>query len=406
MDPTKRGMYWRPLSDEGPNSEVKRMRWASYEYQAARGQFDNSKRRIATSLWEGGGKDIYNTFNKLLDAAAGGQWSTVVDRAIDIWDTFKKKFTEIWEGFNKNSGFKARLELVGIRIAKWALGVAQKIISIWDQVVLKVAEKIQGLVAYLSTVKVGLVKNDDGSYRIGISSALDENAVTSRPMIPLGGQYMNKKGELMTEHASLYDTNVNPFAQTPGISGAVGTFFWKSRTGLDGVRIGDTTGTWDRFDITDIVAGLRKNYAGKELNLGAYGVLGVPDANASEEVWDAYTRDLAKLSVDNKRDFDAALYLSESKKYLGGLKYSGMLPNVVKEFQKDAGAVYNNVLGTYQRTLEEREKLLLEIRDGKTGNKVVIDASTPGIVEANQVRWLQDLFPMGLTLAYKASQTK
>ena len=81
-----------------------------------------------------------------------------------------------------------------------------------------------------------------------------------------------------------------------------------------------------------------------------------------------------------------------------------MLPNVVKEFQKDAGAVYNNVLGTYQRTLEEREKLLLEIRDGKTGNKVVIDTGTPGVLEANQVRWLQDLFPMGLAVAYRASQ--
>lgn len=157
MDPSSRGMFWKPIGDE----EASRFRWNQYEYGAFREQFNVSKMRLADTLWNSvGGKKLFNSFNKIVDAAGSGQWQTAFDEVGELWDKLKKKFTSIWSSFDKSvegtSVVVTKLRSGILTIGQCALEIVRTIINVWDELIARVAEKAEGLVAYLSTITLGV----------------------------------------------------------------------------------------------------------------------------------------------------------------------------------------------------------------------------------------------------------
>lgn len=158
-DPSKRGMYWNTPND----AEASRFRWTQYEFGAAREQMGYSKMRLANSLWNAGGRKIYNAFNELVDAAATGNWSAAIDKATDMWNTFKEKVTGVWDAIKKSIGGEegngenklvGTFKTIGALITNVAIDVAMKILDIWGDITNKLASKVQGLVSYLSTISL------------------------------------------------------------------------------------------------------------------------------------------------------------------------------------------------------------------------------------------------------------
>lgn len=176
-DPSKRGMYWNPIGQ----TEAGRFRWTQYEYGASKEQFGVSKMRFADTLWRAGGKQIYSALNELVDAAATGNWDTVLKRATDMWDTFKAKFDEVWNGLKDaigqdedNSIIKA-FKAVGLQIENIVLSAGMKILDVWNSVMSALADKMTGALSYLSTIKITPKITKDG-LSFSITSMSDINA--------------------------------------------------------------------------------------------------------------------------------------------------------------------------------------------------------------------------------------
>lgn len=175
-------MYWRPLT----TGEERGFRRTQREYGIATQQFGFSKMRFADRLWNAVGRDLYNGFNKVLDELGEGNWRGALDGVISMWEDLKSRFSKIWEGDEKGGGLKERLgkglDNAWDKIKEWGIKIANGIIDVWDQIFRVILEKGQGLIAYLSTVQVGLEKDKKtGKWGISISSikdaAWDENAL-------------------------------------------------------------------------------------------------------------------------------------------------------------------------------------------------------------------------------------
>lgn len=158
-DPTRRGIYWRPLSDE----QERQYRWTQYEYGAAQQQWGHSKMKISNWLWQSFGKNIYNGINGIVDQLSEGNWHGALDQAKQMWAKFKEQVSTIWkdikgviEGDEKSgtTGWGKTFKLLGLQITNIALQVAKVIVSIWDDVMLRLIDKAEGLMAYLSTVSI------------------------------------------------------------------------------------------------------------------------------------------------------------------------------------------------------------------------------------------------------------
>lgn len=166
-------MYWRSLS-EGPQGEEGAFRRTQFEYNVAKQQFGFSKMRIADKLWNAVGRDLYNGINEVVDALQAGNWQASLDNAKSMWVKLRNTFTKIWEGDDKSKGLKESLgeglDTAWDKIKDWGLKIANGIIDTWDQIFLAVVEKAQGLIAYLSTIQVGLVKDKNGNWGIDIKS--------------------------------------------------------------------------------------------------------------------------------------------------------------------------------------------------------------------------------------------
>lgn len=166
-------MYWRKLS-EGTNGEEGAFRRTQFEYGVATQQFGFSKMRIANRLWNAVGRDLYNGFNEVVDKLGTGNWRGALDSAVAMWEDLKGKFSKIWEGDGKEGGLKDKLgkglDNAWDKVKEWGWKIANGIIDIWDQIFLAVVKKAQGLIAYLSTVQVGLVKDENGNWGIDIKS--------------------------------------------------------------------------------------------------------------------------------------------------------------------------------------------------------------------------------------------
>ena len=211
-NPQNRGMYWRPLNDR----EAGTMRWTQYEYGAASEQLGYSKMRLANTLWQAVGKDLYNGINSVIDALAGGQWDTALDNAAAMWESFRVKLSTAWnkikahfeEDENGEGGWSKTFTMIGLQITNIALGVAKTIISVWDAVITQLTSKAQGLIAYLSTVRIEpTFENGKLGFKmsnIGSIKANDSDKIWTQS---LSGQMgvVNKVNENMGGIAQLYD---------------------------------------------------------------------------------------------------------------------------------------------------------------------------------------------------------
>lgn len=160
-DPTKRGMYWRPLSD----AQEKQYRWTQYEYGAASQQWGRSKMKISNMLWQSFGKDIYNGINGVVDMLSENNWKGAVDQAKQMWVQLKKTFSDIWgnlkkeifgdgEGEGGASGWGKSFKILGLQITSIALEVGRTILNIWNTIMGTLIDKAEGLISYLSTVSL------------------------------------------------------------------------------------------------------------------------------------------------------------------------------------------------------------------------------------------------------------
>lgn len=156
-NPRGSGMYWRPISDD----EERSFRWDQYEFGAARSQMGVTKMRFADKLWTALGKDLYNGFNRLADSALSGDWNSVIDSAVDMWNKFKEKFVGVWEGIkgaidgkDGKDGWGTKIVDVFAKVGVVALEVVRSIANAWGQLVGLIADKAHGLISYLSTVSI------------------------------------------------------------------------------------------------------------------------------------------------------------------------------------------------------------------------------------------------------------
>lgn len=186
-DPSHRGMYWRSLSD----AQEQRYRWTQYEYGAAQQQWGRSKMKISNWLWTAVGKDLYNGINGIVDQLSDGNWKGAMDEAKAMWEKFRTKLSATWKEIkgmidgdeeSGSMGWGKSFKLLGLQITNIALQVAKIVVSIWDDVMLKLVDKAEGLIAYLSTVsitphydrKTGEISFDINS--IGTAKAPGDNA--------------------------------------------------------------------------------------------------------------------------------------------------------------------------------------------------------------------------------------
>lgn len=179
-NPRSSGIYWNPITE----GEEKRFRWTQYEYGAVQEGFNNSKMRVANYLWSAFGKDLYNGLNRTMDRIAVGDWKGALDSVADVWDRFKKKAVGIWESFKAKlsekdengmsqldkwyNNFIVALDKIGIA----GLKLLQVILKGWNELVGTVIQKSQGLMAYLSTLKIG-VSFKDGKIGFNVESIGD-----------------------------------------------------------------------------------------------------------------------------------------------------------------------------------------------------------------------------------------
>lgn len=217
-DPTRRGMYWRPLSDE----QEKQYRWTQYEYGAATQQWGRSKMKISNMLWQTFGKDIYNGINGIVDMLSENNWKGAVDQAKQMWTKLKETFSNIWtnlkkeifgdgEGEGSTSGWGKSFKILGLQITSIALEVGRTILNIWNTIMTTLVDKAEGLIAYLSTVS--LTPHWDGKKfsfdinSVGTAQAADEGDLVYKTYYTRGGEDIRRQeaAEGMGGYAVLAD---------------------------------------------------------------------------------------------------------------------------------------------------------------------------------------------------------
>lgn len=167
-NPRNRGMYWNPITE----GEERSFRWDQYEFSAMQSQRSTSRMRIADKLWRGIGKDLANSYTSLLDHVASGNWKAVLEDLGKAWDTIKEKVTGVWEAIKGAFGESSDNSLIGdIKgvFKKLSLGIidtvlegSKLIIRAWNSITLAIIDRLQGVIAYLSTVQLKPVWKDGG----------------------------------------------------------------------------------------------------------------------------------------------------------------------------------------------------------------------------------------------------
>lgn len=181
-DPTGRGMYWRPIR----NGEEQNFRWDQYEYGAFREQWGVTKMRVADSLWRHGGKSIFNGFNRIMDSAAtsisSGDWTSTLEQVRTIWEQLRSGTGKLWEDIKKVFNFEDIGKKAGNFVARLGIAVlelSKTILNVWDQLILTVLDKAQGLISYLSTTSFEVKRNKDGSFSFDIKNINDQEGFSA-----------------------------------------------------------------------------------------------------------------------------------------------------------------------------------------------------------------------------------
>lgn len=170
----------RPSSMWGYSNEAldgyrSRFQRAQWEYNYGNSQFDITKGRIASSLWNGpmgfsiSGRGLMNGFNKVMksvaDALDTGDWSSVGNTIKNTWEIIKDGANEVWESVKKAFGIESTKsigEYLKDTVVGWGASIADilknKVLPIvnnlWDQITDIIIDKFTGLATYLSTIKV------------------------------------------------------------------------------------------------------------------------------------------------------------------------------------------------------------------------------------------------------------
>ena len=254
-------MYWRPLS----TGEERGFRNTQREYGIATQQFGYSKMRFADRLWNVVGRDLYNGFNELIDKLGTGNWQGALDSAVVMWDNLKTKFTKIWEGEGEGNGLKDKLGkgLDGAwdKVKEWGVKIANGIIDIWDQVFLAIIEKAQGLIAYLSTVQVELVKDKNSPLGFGLNIKsigdvqdldLDKSIYDSTGRVYPGMEEIDK---LASKYIPYYEENKLYKKTTPRelsyalMAASMGEGITTEEYGLENYKIRHSTEAYDLLNM-------------------------------------------------------------------------------------------------------------------------------------------------------------
>lgn len=398
-DPSKRGMYWNTIDDtrvgEDGLTEAGRFRWTQYEFGAAREQMGYSKMRLANSLWNAGGRKIYNAFNELVDAAVGGNWDTAIDKATEMWKTFKEKVTGVWDAIKKSIGgdgeeggeskLVSTFKTIGSLITNVAIDVAMKILDVWGDITNKLASKVQGLVAYLSTISL----KPHWDWKNGLSFSM--TSIKDASFSDADTLYEEKLSGGIATHAGIAKPKegmeaVVALANHLGVYGQGGSF----------VKAGHnpTVG-----DIKDRIRYLRDNYGLEAITL--------PEGSPMQQIGtdeasiDALFKNYAMNSYKGGGEWiDAAsayatpitknMVLNRQKIY-----DSTGIGNAVKEFN-------DSTLDTTRTTLQglyndNTARIELMFKDD-TGKKALIAADSKGNVMSKNLTLLSQMIPEGLKL--------
>lgn len=256
-DPTKRGMYWRPLSD----AQEKQYRWTQYEYGAATQQWDRSKMKISNMLWQSFGKDIYNGINGVVDMLSENNWKGAVDQAKQMWAKLKETFSGIWgnlkkeifgdgEGEGGTSGWGKSFKILGLQITNIALEVGRTILNIWNTIMTTLVDKAEGLIAYLSTVS--LTPHWDGK-----KFSFDINSVGTAK----AGDADNQLYQTYNYQGRAYQASKDPNEGMAGYVALADAIYGKGRSDIYASKTGTQV-------IADTIDYLR---AGNALDLSDYG---------------------------------------------------------------------------------------------------------------------------------------
>lgn len=207
---------------------------AQWEYQYAGTQWDTTKRRLATSLWNMGGKDIYNAFNATMSAVASGDWDTVGAKVKEIWTIIKDGAENVWSAISKTFGLgnKSFTATLWGALAKGLTKLRDDILpvmnNIWDAIIDTMIDKFSNFISYLGTIKLDfkeLVKAVQGKEHGDILTYLGDTRVGN-------GEYTGEfnKGNVFSslvaleKVASAYDKTMG---KAPGIRNAyAGTSFY------------------------------------------------------------------------------------------------------------------------------------------------------------------------------------
>lgn len=163
--------YFRPHTD----SERTLYRRQSFQFQGNLESMMNSIRRIASRLWEVGGKQIMDFLNRTLDSVA-----TIVSRFSsinDAWNYLKSKIGEGWAALKKSIGWDDIGANIVAAIKKWLPSiiyaveqVAHTIVSLWFKAVDLILDKGGLLLSYLNTLKIVKDKNSALGFRLQVGA--------------------------------------------------------------------------------------------------------------------------------------------------------------------------------------------------------------------------------------------
>lgn len=153
----------------------KRFQQAQWEYNYSNSQFDITKGRIASRLWEGpagfsiSGRGLTNVFNKVMksvaDALDTGNWTSVGNTIKDVWETIKSGTEDLWNSIKQTFGIESTKSFgtyLKETVLGWGTSIADvlknKVLPIvnnlWDQITDIIIDKFTGLASYLSTIKI------------------------------------------------------------------------------------------------------------------------------------------------------------------------------------------------------------------------------------------------------------
>lgn len=374
-DPSKSGMYWRPLGEK----EEARFRRTQYEFGSATQQFNFSKMRLGNKLWEAVGKDLYNGLNRLVDAAAGGNWKGVLEEAKNMWEMLKEKIKGAWEsmtGGKDKVGFWGKL-IDGFNkgseaVVTWGAKIAKTIITVWDDIFLAVLEKAQGLISYLSTIHLGIKLGADGL-------SFELTSIKDAPNLDYNQRIFDTK-----------TSNQGPYsAPRKGMEGLA----LLAKQLLPNLNPENSQGLYQNVTAQELMYLVgRKILSGESIDLPEY-----------------YLEGWNEKSADAARDLLESIYRADNWEYgdtkmasMGSSKYARKYITGETDYYQMAKTMLKDELEPIVDTIIDRsaEKLTirLEISDASGAVKQSMDVNKGGVADSGFLTWLQDLLPDDLRL--------